>query len=162
MTADRSWSTWLREKRHEIPHLRLRDSLLAKAVADIHRHTLDVRTQLVEIRQCTPIHTIDRPGAEATVRQRAQAVAAEATAITAAGTLDRTTLQRLIPSVSGFHGVRWGHRVVTFEGNGRLAALKMALGDDSAVRIAIAIHVVDEPAKVHRRIGRVRRLNHLR
>ena len=49
--------------------------------------------------------------------------------------------------------------MVTFEGNGRLAALKEVLGYRSEVEIAVSIHLVDEPGKIARRVQRVRRLN---
>lgn len=163
MTSDeRSWSTWLKEKRHEIPRLRLRDALLGKAVADIHRHTTNTVSELTPLADIHPIHAIDRPGAINTLRKRISSLQLDLAELTDHHSLTDDTLRELLPSVSGFHGVRQGHSIITFEGNGRLAALKEVLGYRSQLRIAVTIHEVDAPGKIARRVQRLRRLNGLR
>jgi hypothetical protein len=161
-SEERGWGTWLKEKRHEIPRLRLRDALLGKAVADIHRHCLQTVDELVPLQRIQPIHAIDRPGAIATLAKRIATLRHNLADLGPEPSLNDATLRALLPSVSGFHGVRRGSSVITFEGNGRLAALKEVLGQRSKVAIAVTIHEVDEPGKIARRVQRVRRLNALR
>ncbi|MGJ7902256.1 hypothetical protein [Lysobacter sp. 1R34A] len=55
--------------------------------------------------------------------------------------------------------MRDGERWFASEGNGRLYAMREALGEDSAVLIEVEEYRFDRPHKIQRRLLRVRRLN---
>ena len=136
-------------------------SCSAKAVADIHRHTIGKRIETVPLAACSPIHAIDRPTALATLQKRTRQVIRHKQRILLSGVIDEALLAEILPSVSRIHGVRVGRQIVTFEGNGRLLALQKALKNASSVQLSVVIHQVDAPDKIIRRVNRTRRFNDL-
>ncbi|WP_408952827.1 hypothetical protein [Lysobacter sp. Hz 25] len=161
MSALRRWWLYLMGKRSEVAALDYKDAYMAKVVMDIHRLRSGKAQAMVPLRALQPIHRIDRESALQATHARAQALRGRREELLARGQLDLATLNEIIPSVSQIKVVRDGERWLAFEGNGRLYAMREALGEDSGLTVEVEEYRFDRPHKILRRLRRVRRLNTL-
>ncbi len=155
---------YLLGKTSDLAHLDRNDALLGKIVVDIHRKKTGTEMVFLPLGSILPIHPIDREEALETMHERAAVVAEHRTAIEAQGDISRDFLYEFLPSVSNIKVVDLGDgTTVSFEGNGRLAALKQALGEDSEIPVEVELYrfAPRDQARLRRRIDRVRRGNGL-
>jgi len=122
---------WLWQKIPELPFMRHSDVLMAKAVADIHSLNAGTRKSFVRLSECLPIHPIDRgPALEKAVQRATVAKRHEKQFLQHQHHLSEEFLSAFEGwrSINGIQIVRAANKknVYTFEGNGRVAALKMA------------------------------------
>lgn len=154
MAPKRSFLSWLLGKRRELGRLGRRDALLAKVVVDVHRHKTGSQMRMVPLRRLEPIHPIDRGDAMEDVARRAATLRARRAEIERLP-LTKDRLLELMPSVSGLKAVDLGgERLLLFEGNGRLAALREVFGEESGLEVEVEVYTVDEPGKILRRLRR--------
>lgn len=153
---------YLLGKRSELEDLDLKDAVMAKAIVDIHRkrtHKEIVAVPLFSLRQ---IHPLDRDNTIEATRRRIETLERHREHLRAAGTLTLDLLSRHLPSVSGIKVVKEADdSYLAFEGNGRIAALQTVFGPDDRLRVEVEEYVFRNPAKIVRRLNRVRRLNGL-
>ena len=161
MSPLRQWWLYLLSKRSEVAALDYKDAYMAKVIMDIHRLRADKAQALVPLRGLHPIHRIDRESAQQATAARAQALLARRDELLARGKLDLAALSEIIPSVSQIKVVRDGARWLAFEGNGRLYAMRQAFGEECALLVEVEEYRFARPAKIQRRLRRIRRLNEL-
>jgi hypothetical protein len=155
---------YLLGKSSDLRDLDRNDVLLGKVVLDIHRKKREANMAFVPIDQILPIHPIDREEAIETMQKRADAVGQHRKEIEAEGEISREFLHQFLPSVYDIKVVDLGDgQFVSFEGNGRLAALKEGLGPDANLPVEVECYRFDDKAlrKLRRRIDKVRRGNGL-
>jgi hypothetical protein len=131
-------------------------------VLDIHRKKRDAEMRYVPLDEILPIHPIDREEAIATMKERAAVVREHQGAIESRGRISREFLDPFLPSVSNIKVADLGDgEFVSFEGNGRLAALREALGTNADFPVEVEQYRFDpaDRAKLRRRIRKLRRRN---
>jgi hypothetical protein len=153
---------YLLGKSTEIPDLDRNDVLLGKVVLDIHRKKRDTEMAYVPLSNILPIHPIDREEAIETMKERAAVVREHQEDIASRGSISSDFLNQFLPSVSNIKVADLGDgELVSFEGNGRLGALREALGADADFPVEIEQYRFDpaDRAKLRRRIRRLRHRN---
>ena len=150
-------------KRTELQHLRFRDILLAKAVTDIHRHVVRKKTRMVPLWSIHPLHCLDRESALNKLEDRVQVLREHKDEIRRHRSLTGKRLLNYLPSISGIKVVRDGRDgYISFEGNGRVEALRRVFPSSDGLKLEVEIYYVDEPGKILRRLRRVQRRNFYR
>ena len=153
---------YLFNKRAELANLGANDLLLAKLVMDFHRKKTGNKFMNVLLYEIEPIHPIDRDDALRTTTDRAAAIAAHKEEIALGQLVSRELLGRFMPSISWIKVVNVGpERYVSFEGNGRLEALKRVFVPADGISVEVEIFSFRNMKKMKRRIDRVRRLNRI-
>lgn len=149
-------------KRFEIGDLELKDVVLAKTVADIHRkrtHKEIVSVPLYSLRQ---VHELDRDNTQDAIAKRAELLLPHRDAILQAGGLTQETLNEYLPSVSAIKVVQESNdRYIAYEGNGRLAAMQRVFSRDDGIAVEVEQYHFRNTTKIVRRLNRVRRMNGL-
>jgi hypothetical protein len=164
-----SFFEWGVQKLPELAKLDVPDLLLAQVVAEIRAVHDEVEHIFVPHTALVPIHPINRPTAEAKADERAAAARAALDLIQANGMKLSEDLiaaheeLHAFKSVTGFQVVDVGEgKYVTFEGNGRAAAIQRAFGEDPVVEVEVRRFRFDDPhelERVQRRVERVQRAN---
>ncbi len=158
----RAFFRYLLGKRSELADLEVKDAVMAKAVADIHRKRTAKEMVAVPLFALHQIHTLDRENTVQATRRRIETLERHREPLRAARTLTVDLLSRHLPSVSGIKVVREAEgSYLAFEGNGRIAALQAVFTPDDRLRIEVEEYRFKNPAKIVRRLNRVRRLNGL-
>lgn len=156
----KKFSSYLWGKKKELADMDEKDVLLAKAVMDIHRKRSHTSLELVPLFHLHPIHPIDREGAMAAVRERGRILAEHRAELLKEKVLTSELLIQYIPSVSAIKAVRVEDGCyVTFEGNGRLAAMKQVFAPEDEMKVEIEVYHFPDSRKIIRRVERVRRLH---
>lgn len=157
----RFWS-YLVGKRSEVQEMDLKDVLMARAILDIHRHKTAKEVVALPLESLRPIHRLDRETAQAAVAARAATLAEHRDELMERGVLDQEALARHLPSVSWIKVVAAGDgSYLTFEGNGRLEAMRQVFSPGDRIRVEVELYHVRAPRTILRRLDRVRRLNGL-
>jgi len=153
---------YLLGKRSELEELQFKDLVMAKAILDIHRKRTSKEVVRVPLFALFPIHVIDRADAIEAVQERIAALEPQRAALLASGQLTCEDLARVLPSVSWIKVVedRPG-TYLAFEGNGRIAALQAVFCPADELAVEVELYHFENPAKIRRRLQRVRRLNGL-
>lgn len=158
----KAFISYLWSKKTELVAMNEKDRLLAKVVLDIHRKRSHSTCELVALADLHPIHPINRENSYATTKKRIEILAEHKETLLAGGALTRDVLSKYIPSVSGVKVVKIAEdRYVAYEGNGRLAALQEVFSPADAIMVEVELYHFDNPAKIIRRVNRVRRLHKL-
>lgn len=158
---------WGAQKVPELGELDVSDLVMGKVIADIRAMHSRVDHVFVDHRELLPIHPITREPAQRKCDERAEAAKAALPLLAANGMRLSEALIAATPGLKPFESVT-GFQVVelldggyvTFEGNGRCAALRQAFGDGPGVAVEVRLYVFDEPeirATIDRRVRRVRR-----
>ena len=156
------WWRYLWGKRDEVAAMDWKDAELARIVLRIHRHRRGVAWRFVPIRAIAPIHPINRPNAMAAAEARAARIRPLADGLRAEGRIGRERLQAVLPSVSAIKLVETSPgRYVSFEGNGRLAALRSAFADDADLWVECEWYDIGHAGRLQRRIARLRQAHGL-
>jgi len=158
----RKLGAYLVGKRSELEDLELKDAVLAKTILDIHRKKSGKETVMVPLFALHPVHAIDRPSAEAATAKRAAVLREHRPELLELGQLTQVELARFLPSVSWIKVVcEAEERYISFEGNGRIAALQAVFCQNDKMQIEVEEYVFARPAKIVRRLRRVQRMNGL-
>ena len=158
----RRFIDYLLGKKSEVEDLDLKDVVMAKAILDIHRKRTHKTIESVPLHSLKQIHLLDRPNAIEATRQRVEALEEHRAELLEAGTLTCETLARVLPSVSWIKTVqRSGDEYLAFEGNGRIAAMQTVFGPNDGMTVEVEQYHFRNPAKIIRRLDRVRRMNGL-
>lgn len=153
-------ASYFYDKRSELLDLRFRDLLLAKAVADIHRYCEGQETKLVKLSRISPIHCIDRLPALKKLKQRVSQLRKNRQQLIKGKQLSKEKLLDIMPSVSGIKVIPDNTGgFISFEGNGRVEALKRVFDKDKDITLEVEIYNLRDRHKVLRRVNRVRRRN---
>ena len=149
-------------KRDELAEMGPSDIVMAKTILDIHRKRTHSDMTMAPLYSLHPIHPLDRDGVIETTNARVDALREHKVEILDAGGMDGDLLQRVLPSVSAIKAVRTpDESFLVYEGNGRLGALKEVFTPEDSIEIEIEEYHFRNPAKIVRRLNRVRRLNGL-
>jgi len=142
---------------------------MGKTVSDIHRLQNSMKFILVELYRLHPIHPIDRKTAQDQVDARAEAALKAKDIIVAndrnisESLLEDNESLKALKSVTGIQVVFMGQDYVTFEGNGRVYALKQAFKPEDKISVEVRLYEFPDGinGEIHqtiiRRINRVRR-----
>jgi hypothetical protein len=153
---------YLSRKKSDVSRMDESDALLAKVVLDIHRKRTSTDMVFVPLRTIRPIHPVDRGIAAEDVSKRAETVAAHQDEVLETRRISKEYLAAYIPSVSHIKIVEIGpNDYVSFEGNGRLEALRRVFGQETDVTVEVEQYVFrpSDRTKIARRVNRVRRWN---
>jgi hypothetical protein len=151
---------YLLNKRSELENLNVNDILLAKLVLDIHRKKITNTFQKVPLYSIEPIHPINRENSLAATLKRAEAVRSMRDEIILSKCVDREVLGTYLPSISWIKVIDCQNgNFVSFEGNGRLEALKKVFNKGDGITVEVEVYTIKNVVKIQRRIDRVRRHN---
>lgn len=158
----RRFGSYLLGKSDEVQDLDLKDLLMAKVILDIHRTRVRKEFVFVPLVFLKPIHALDRPTAVRATEARVEVLGPHRERLLAAGQLTCADLAEVLPSVSWIKTVRENDRsFLTYEGNGRLAALHQVFGPEANLDVEVELYRFRRPKKIVRRLNRLRRLNGL-
>lgn len=158
----RKLAGYLLGKKSEVRDMDVKDAVLAKVVLDIHRKRTHTECISVPLFSVYPVHALDRPNALAETERRARKLASVKPLLADKKDLTRSVLMEYLPSISGIKVVRENsHSFISFEGNGRLAALQSVFSDGDQITIEVEEYHFRNSTKILRRMNRVRRLNGL-
>jgi transcriptional regulator with PAS, ATPase and Fis domain len=153
---------YLLGKSSELKDLETKDALLAKVVLDIHRkrtHSEFISVPLFALKQ---IHAIDRENAVAATNERIEKLETAKQALLQHKHLSHAVLAEYLPSVSAIKVVKQSDDAyVAYEGNGRLVALQQVFHPDDLITVEVEEYIFNKPAKILKRIAKVRTLNGL-
>ena len=153
---------YLLGKSSELKDLETKDALLAKVVLDIHRkrtHSEFISVPLFALKQ---IHAIDRENAVAATNERVKKLEIAKHALLQHKHLSQAVLAEYLPSVSAIKVVKQADDTyVAYEGNGRLVALQQVFHPDDLITVEVEEYMFNKPAKILKRIAKVRTLNGL-
>lgn len=153
---------YLLGKRSELEELELKDLVMAKTILDIHRKRSSKAVVRLSLFALFPIHVIDRAEAIEALQERIAALEPHRAAFLASGQLTCEDLARVLPSVSWIKVVEdTPGTYLAFEGNGRIAALQAVFTPEDELAVEVELYHFKNPAKIRRRLQRVRRLNGL-
>lgn len=151
------FARYLFNKRTEIERLSGNDILLAKVILDIHRTKVRTEFVIVPLYALSPIHPIDRGAALEATEKRAATIAQHRDEIIDKRIVDRELLNKYLTSVSWIKVVEvMPDRFISFEGNGRIEALKRNFTSHDKVMVEVECYTVSNPRTIQRRIARVR------
>lgn len=151
------WWRYFWGKRDEVAALDWKDAELARIVLRIHRHRRAVDWRFVSMAAIAPIHPINRPTALASAEERAARIRPIADALRVEARIGRDRLQEVLPSVSAIKLVEVAPgRYVSFEGNGRLAALRSVFANTNAMDIECELYDIAHAGRLLHRIERLR------
>ena len=154
--------SYLLGKSDEVQDLDLKDLLMAKVILDIHRTRTSKELVFLPLGHLKPIHKLDRPNAIRATGARVEALKPHRERLLAVGRLTCADLAEVLPSVSWIKTVRENDlSYLTYEGNGRLAALHEMFGSDADLEVEVELYHFRRPKKIVRRLNRLRRLNGL-
>jgi len=158
----RRLGAYLGGKTDEVQDLDLSDLLMAKVILDIHRTRMSKELVFVPLAFLKPIHTLDRANAVRATEARVEVLGPHRERLLTAGQLTCADLAEVLPSVSWIKTVRENDRsFLTYEGNGRLAALLQVFGPEANLDVEVELYRFRKPKKIVRRLNRIRRLNGL-
>ena len=158
----RRFGSYLLGKSDEVQDLDLKDLLMAKVILDIHRTRTSKELVFLPLGHLMPIHKLDRPNAIRATEARVEALGPHRERLLAAGQLNCADLAEVLPSVSWIKAVRENDEsYLTYEGNGRLAALHGVFGREADLEVEVELYHFRNPKKIIRRLNRLRRLNGL-
>ncbi len=158
----RNFIKYLFGKKSELNDLSAKDALLAKVILDIHRKRTHSEFVVVPLFSLKPIHAIDRDNALKTTEKRAEKLREVKAEFCANIRITREVLAEYLPSVSAIKVVQESEKsVIAYEGNGRLVALQRVFEPSDGLLIEVEQYHFRNPAKILRRMNRVRRLNGL-
>ena len=162
MESIRNFFDYLFSKRSELSDLELKDAVLAKTVLDIHRKRSHKELVRVSLYSLKTLHELDRENTQEVIAKRAENLTKYRDVILAAGGLTEDTLQAYLPSVSAIKVVQENEgSYIAYEGNGRLAAMQRVFSEADGITVEVEQYHFKNPAKIIRRLNRVRRLNGL-
>ncbi len=157
-----SFFKYILGKRSEAKDLGIKDALLAKVVLDIHRKKIGTKFIIVPLHKIYPIHVIDRPNALESLQKRINMLRTHKLDLLEKKVLTREILAKYLPSVSWIKSVADGSgNYISFEGNGRLFALKEVFSEDDQIQLEIEEYSFKSYKKIWRRMHRVRKLNNI-
>jgi hypothetical protein len=136
----RFWS-WLYGKHTEVSEMQPRDAFMAKIILETTQKTDEPHMSYVSLFDINQIHPItNRKSARMETIKRAKKVDENKWELLQSGTISNDTLKELMPSVTPIRVVPTNDgSYFSFEGNGRLAALKSVFdqSDDMSVEVEI-------------------------
>ena len=151
---------YIYDKRSELQQLRFRDILMARAITDIHRHSVRKKQKVVPLWSIHPIHCLDRPSAMEKLDERIRVLTQHKDEIKRLRTLTRNRLLNYLPSISGIKVIRDGRGgYISFEGNGRVEAFRRVFSSGDSLRLEVEVYSVDDPKKILRRVRWVQKHN---
>jgi hypothetical protein len=158
----RKLGTYLVGKKSELEDLDAKDVVMAKVILDIHRTRTRKQRVIVPLYSLRRIHRLDRENAVEATRRRIEGLERHKSDLLESRALTCDTLAEVLPSVSWIKGVRKGtQELLAFEGNGRIAAMHAVFRPEDGMQVEIEEYVFRNPAKVIRRLDRIRRMNGL-
>ncbi len=162
MSRIRQFFQYLMGKRSEASQLNYKDALMAKVVLDIHRKKQAKQTTMVPLFSLFQLHPLDRPNSLAATQQRANILQEHKQALVQTGHLTAEALDEIMPSVSAIKVVKksateW----IAFEGNGRIAAMQQVFRPADQITVDVEEYQFRHPAKILRRLERIRSLHNL-
>jgi hypothetical protein len=162
LTEAKKLLRYLRGKRSELEDLDVKDIVMAKVILDIHRKRTRKEIVDVPLFALWPIHNLDRENAIEATRRRIEALQPHRQELLQQGRLSCEMLARYLPSVSWIKVVQEiPNSYLAFEGNGRIAALQAVFEPEDGLLVEVEQYLFRNPAKIIRRLNRVRRLNGL-
>jgi len=158
----KTFIAYLWGKKSELKSMDERDALLAKVVMDIHRKRTHSNFVFVPLFSLHQIHPINRETSLAKTQSRIDILKAKKNALLKIQKLSKEELAKYIPSVSAIKAVQDNETsYIAYEGNGRLVALQAVFSPEDHISIEIEEYFFKNPAKIIRRMNRVRRLHGL-
>ena len=149
---------YLLGKKSEAKELSHKDLLLAKVVMDIHRKRTHSEVTNVPLYDLHAIHPLDRKNTLQAITQRVSILKIQREKLLDIQYLNQGILRKYLPSVSAIKVVREGEGAyITFEGNGRIGALKQVFCPDDATYVEVEHDCFKNTAKILHRITKSER-----
>jgi hypothetical protein len=159
----RLWD-WLWSKRSEVAEMDHRDAYMAHVVLEILQTSSSNEFMFVPLYQTIPIHpTHNRENTVEAVNKRAKAISERKQEILKKGRISKELLSELMPSATYIRAIESGDGgYFTFEGNGRVAALKQVFSPHDKIQIELNIFYPKKVKKSQQKIIKLRRMHSMK
>jgi len=155
----RLWN-WLWGKKDEVTQMDYRDAYMAHLVLDILQTSQRNEFVMVPLNKIFPIHPTDnRENTIQATNKRAEIIEEYKPELLKMKRLSKERLAELMPSATYMRAIsKNAHEYYSFEGNGRIAALKQVFSDHDGIEIEMDIY---HPKNIKRSRKKIRKLRKL-
>jgi hypothetical protein len=135
-----------KSKLRDLPHHARDGFLLIRLNLSIYRHRLKFERASLPFSAIRPLHNFDNPLELEKTHTRARMLVEHREELTRTGIVSTEVLAKYAPSITPIRVIELGQGVyVSYEGNGRLAALRTALHPDEQLAIEVEVAIVKRP-----------------
>lgn len=158
----RKFFSYLSGKKSEVQAMDMKDVVMANAILEIHRKRSHKEITLVPLHSIQAIHKLDRETAIQAVAERSATLKNYRSKLLVDRQITCERMAELMPSVSWIKIVQSApDEYLSFEGNGRLAAMKDVFGPADEMMIEVELYRFENPLPILAKLNRVRKMNHL-
>lgn len=152
---------WLFAKRSEVLQMNYKDALLAHIIVEIVQSNKKHQFEYCDLYKLDLVHPVDnRENTIQATKERANKLKPHKAKLLKKNKLSKEDLARYLPSATYARAVPTKRgRYITFEGNGRVAALKQVFAPEDKIQIELEIFYPKHPRRVQRRINKLRALH---
>ncbi len=125
--------SWLLEKTPEIKNLSLLDAEMANLIIQIRKDVTEKEYVYVPLTKIQPLHPINRDTSQEKVAKRMRVI--QNNVDSKEEKLTREEISSLMPSITPIQAIQHDGIFYTFEGNGRLDALRKTLPGECEIEI---------------------------
>lgn len=154
---------WLWGKRNELGDLSYKDAFMAQIVLEITAVGTPHEFRFIPLHQTKYIHPVDNrePTVQAT-KERAAVIAKRKDELLGIKQLSKELIAELMPSATYLRAIQdKDGQYVTFEGNGRVAALKQVFDPADNIEIEVDFYAPTKPKQILKNIHKLRRMHNL-
>lgn len=153
---------YLAGKKSEVAEMGVNDVYMAKVILDIHRKRTHKERVMAPLFSLKPIHPLDREDTLKATQHRMRTLEANKARILETGEMTFDALNEYLPSISWIKVVQDSpDSYLAYEGNGRLGAMHRVFTPEDGIRVEVEAYRFRNPAKIVRRLNRLRRMNGL-
>jgi hypothetical protein len=162
ITKTKQFLHYLWDKKSEISELDEKDILLSKLIMDIHRTRTCHKIIQADLFAIYPVHPLNRPNSIKATEKRVAILKQVQEEFRQTKNINRETLHTHLPSVSGVKVVRTtGQTFISFEGNGRIAALQTVFLPEDHLTIEVEEYIFKKPTSILKQMNTLRDMHHL-
>ncbi|MBT3230221.1 hypothetical protein HN358_00345 [Candidatus Uhrbacteria bacterium] len=154
---------WLFSKRSEFLQLGYKDAFMAQIVMEILQNNIKHDFEYCKLYKLDPIHPVDnRENAMQATKDRAEKLKPHKSLLLKKRKLSKEDLAKYLPSATYMRAVPMqDNRYVTFEGNGRIAALKQVFSTEDKIEIELEIFQPKHKRRIQKKINKLRAMHGL-
>lgn len=157
ITRTKQFIHYLWDKKSEISKLDEKDILLSKLVMDIHRTRTCHEIIQVDLFAIYPVHPLNRPNSIRATEKRVAILKQVQQKFRQTKNISREILHTHLPSVSGVKVVRTTDQTfISFEGNGRLAALQTVFLPEDHLTIEVEEYIFKDSTSILNQMNNLR------
>lgn len=153
-------SHWLWSKRSEVAQMDYRDAFMAHLVLEIIQTSVNNDFNYASLYELHPIHPVDnRENTIKATNERAKKIQKSAERLLGEQKVSKESLAQVLPSTTYIRAIPDGNNgYYTFEGNGRVAALKQVFIPEDNISIELDVYHPKKLKQSQRKVRKLRKM----